>query len=295
MNRTTASRHEIASDYIRSNFQSEDRLAVVLLNKQTDTVIQRLAAADRIAAPDFQRWLRHENAQGCEVYISMNALKEDARGRTKSDVAVIRHVYLDFDENGTAAVDALLKRADVPRPNYSINSSPDKWQIVWKVEGFTKSEAEQLQKILARQSGADPAATDCARVLRLPGFYNHKYAKAHFIRVKALGQDVHQPNAFPPVPSEPGVDISVAANRPSRGPVTGKFSQSERDWAYAKRALMRGESPDTVIAAIASWRRYDKHNPRYYAELTVRKAAQSLGGDRGRSSHEAIEHDGMMR
>jgi hypothetical protein len=38
-------------------------------------------------------------------------------------------------------------------------------------------------------------------------------------------------------------------------------SQSERDWAYAKRALARGESEANVIAAIVSHRRYDKHNP----------------------------------
>jgi len=31
-----------------------------------------------------------------------------------------------------------------------------------------------------------------------------------------------------------------------------------------------------VIAAIASYRRNEKHNPQYYAEHTVRKAAQSL-------------------
>jgi len=291
MNRISASRSDIASDYIRSNFRSEDRLAVVLLNKQTDTVIQRLAAADRIAAPDFQRWLRHENAQGCEVYISMNALKEDAHGRTKADVAFIRHVYLDFDENGTAAVDALLKRADVPRPNYSINSSPDKWQVIWKVEDFSKSEAEELQRALARETGADPAATDCARVLRLPGFYNHKYATPHFIRVESLAERTYPPKEFPAFPSgERGPHMSAAGTRPAKARAPGTLSQSERDWAYAKRALIRGESPETVIAAIASWRRYDKHNPRYYAELTVNKAAQSLGVARDRPDHQAMEH-----
>jgi hypothetical protein len=30
------------------------------------------------------------------------------------------------------------------------------------------------------------------------------------------------------------------------------------------------------MAAIASYRRYDKYNPKYYAELTVRKAAEAL-------------------
>jgi len=36
----------------------------------------------------------------------MNALREGARGRTKEDVAVIRHVYLDFDitERGASRI-----------------------------------------------------------------------------------------------------------------------------------------------------------------------------------------------
>jgi hypothetical protein len=55
-----------------------------------------------------------------------------------------------------------------------------------------------------------------------------------------------------------------------------KLSQSERDWAFAKRALARGEPQEIVIAAIANHRRYDKHNPQYYAELTVRKAKEAL-------------------
>src|SRR6266852_2500990 len=98
----------IAAEYIRSNFEPSDRLAVVLLNKRTRAVTQRIATAERIAAPEFQAWLRHKNAQRHEIYISMNALHQNASGRTKQDIQSVRHVYLDFDENGTAAVEKLL-------------------------------------------------------------------------------------------------------------------------------------------------------------------------------------------
>ena len=63
-----------------------------------------------------------------------------------------------------------------------------KWLIVWKVEGFAPEQAERLQRWLARETGADPAGTDCARVLRLPRLYNHKYAKPHFVSVEALSE-----------------------------------------------------------------------------------------------------------
>src|SRR5215472_4780776 len=192
-------REPFSSQYVKRTFESSDRLAVVLMNKRTSTVIQRIASAETIASDNFQAWLRHQNAQKYEVYISMNALQPGARGRTKADVAVIRHIYLDFDENGTDAVQQLFKRQDLPVASHVINSSPDKWQVSWRVQGFVKDEAEHLQRSLARETGADPAATDCARVLRLPGFYNHKYTRAHLVRVEphaAITGTIYRPEHF---------------------------------------------------------------------------------------------------
>jgi hypothetical protein len=42
-------------------------------------------------------WLRSQNAAGCDVYVSVNALAAWARSRTRRDVAVVRHVFLDVD------------------------------------------------------------------------------------------------------------------------------------------------------------------------------------------------------
>ena len=56
----------------------------------------------------------------------------------------------------------------------------------------------------------------------------------------------------------------------------GHRSQSEADWAYAKRALARGDSVDQVIQRIADYRADDKADPLYYARLTVIKAQLAL-------------------
>jgi len=175
-----------------------------------------------------------------------------------------------------------LKRQDLPTSSHILNTSPDKWQVSWRVEGFTKDEAENLQRALARETGADPAATDCARVLRLPGFYNHKYSRPYLVRVEpraAVAGLVYRPEQFPKFPQERSVwHPAVEEGRPpvARNRTSGAVSQSERDWAFARRALARGESEESVIAAIASYRRYEKHSPQYYAELTVHKAVHSL-------------------
>ena len=57
------------------------------------------------------------------------------------------------------------------------------------------------------------------------------------------------------------------------------ITQSERDWAFAKRALGRGEDPQEVVRAIARFRT-DKPNPQYYAEHTVHKAQASIENSR---------------
>src|SRR5260370_42416220 len=77
----------IAGPYLRGGFEPSDRLAVVLVNKQAASVIQRIATADKIASQDFQAWLPYQNAQRYEIYVSMNPLREEAPGRTKEDIA----------------------------------------------------------------------------------------------------------------------------------------------------------------------------------------------------------------
>src|SRR4029077_15435707 len=54
------------------------------------------------------------------------------------------------------------------------------------------------------------------------------------------------------------------------------LSQSEHDWAYAKRALARGDAPELVIQRIADYRSEDKDDPNYYARHTVSKAQEDL-------------------
>ena len=84
-------------DYIKQNYDPDDRLAVVIKNQDKDQVIQRIDTARNIASPDFQKWLRFHNVRGGNVYVSVNSLKPEATGRTRADIHAIRHIYLDID------------------------------------------------------------------------------------------------------------------------------------------------------------------------------------------------------
>lgn len=280
--------------YINANFRPEDRLAVVLINKTTGDAKQRLAFAARVASGDFQAWLRFMNRERYEVYLSVNSLHEHAKGRAKEDIACVRHIYLDFDERGDEGVERLRERTDIPVPNHLLQTSPGKWQAIWRVERFPKGQDEVLMQALVRELGADKAVHDCARVLRLPGYVNHKYNRPHWVTVQNLSEEIYRPEQFPQytveqVSVKPGDGRRLAD---SRSLPAGHLSQSERDWSYARRALARGDDPQAVMSAIASFRT-DKPDPHYYAELTVRKALHTFPqpGTRKVSVGDSVERD----
>lgn len=266
----------LASEYIRSGFRPRDRHALFLLHRRSSGVIQQIVAAEDIASDETLQWLALKNSQGFEVYVGMNALKPDAQGRTKADIADIRHLYLDLDRDAEAALSSLQSRQDTPEPNRILDTSPGKLQVVWKVERFTLDDAESLQRQLAGEFGADPAATDAARVLRLPGFLNHKYEPPHAVGVRSLSECIHQPTHFRGFRNRPQHESVRPSPRAPRRVNSGHVSQSERDWAYAKRELWRGRDPSAVAEAIAEFRKGEKSDPRYYAERTVQRAREAL-------------------
>jgi len=264
--------------YVLENFAAQDRIALLALHRTTNEVLQRITTAETLSSPDFQAWLSYLDSQKHDLYLSMNTLKRGSRGRTKEDVDCIRHIFLDFDQNGDRAVEKLLARNDLPVPNYLVSTSPDKWQVIWKVEGFEKAAAEELEKGLVRSTGADPCVVDVARVLRLPGFYNHKYRPAYLVTAQGRSDSIRGPDHFPKLPVNEPVDEQPLRASPSHRQGTGLNlpSQSERDWAYAKRALGRGEPERRVTEEIARYRVGQKHNPHDYAQRTVRKAVRQL-------------------
>jgi RepB DNA-primase from phage plasmid len=72
----------------------------------------------------------------------------------------IRHTYLDLDEEAGASLQAIRNCGDVPAPNFVLDTSPGKHQVVWRVEGLDTHQAESLLRALASQYGGDPGATD---------------------------------------------------------------------------------------------------------------------------------------
>jgi hypothetical protein len=284
LDKTLTPRSLSASEYVLALFEPADEVAILTRNRRTGRTVQRIATAETITGPQFQSWLRSESASGADVFVGMNPIKNGANSRTKENIREVRNLYLDLDSGGQNAVDAIRNSPDVPAPNFILDTSLDKHQVVWRVEGLAIEEAEAMLRAMASQFGGDPASTDSARVLRLPGFANRKYDEEFVVQAVQesdavyhardfqLQEDSHEtPRRFE---SEAGSKLSP-----------GHRSQSEQDWAYAKRALGRGDDPAIVMQRIADFRAEEKPNPEYYARHTVLKAQAALD----RSANRKIE------
>jgi hypothetical protein len=180
---------------------------------------------------------------------------------------------LDLDNDGVKALAAIERSPEVPKPScYVISSSPGKYQVIWKVKGITQDQAESLQRRMVQEFGADPAATDSARVLRLPGFFSKKYEKPFRVSAEAKSSVTYQLGDFklsqdqsPAVPHEsPAPRVHTASGR-------GKRSASEHDWNWATRRLDRGESIEALVQKLTDCRDH-KPNPGYYARRTITRA-----------------------
>src|SRR5712691_10484909 len=122
-----------ASEYVRELFEPTDNAAILVRNRSTGHTVQTIAKAETIASPGFQTWLTNQSAAGYDVFMGMNPIKDGGYTRTKQSIKDIRHVYLDLDRKGEESLEAIRNSTEVPAPNFVLDTSPGKHQVVWKV------------------------------------------------------------------------------------------------------------------------------------------------------------------
>ncbi len=169
-----ASCHQAAAFLLRLH-RAEDRVALVIIARPSGVVWQRLTTVAKLTSPRWQAWLRHLNgAEHCDLFVSVNPLRVDARTRTKSDIADARHVFLDVDGDGDAVLARVHAHPSIPPPLVVVYSSPGRFQALWRVAGATSDDVEAIQRGLVAAFNGDVAATDVTRVCRLPGYLTWK-------------------------------------------------------------------------------------------------------------------------
>jgi len=265
--------NRIAQRFLARCFQPEETIALLLRRENLGSVTQRVVHLHTVLEPRYQAWLAYENSTGANVYVAANPLRPGSRKRTKENIASVRHLYLDMDTDGDARLAALRASDFVPPPTSILSTSPGKYQVLWRVEGFDFERPEQTLKRLAIAYGGDPACTDCNRVLRIPGFLNQKYNPAHRVSVEYPDDSIWTPGDFRLDAAT--VDATLCSQAiPSRR-LPSKHSNSENDWAWVCDQLARGKDAVKLTRELAS-RRSDKPNPLYYAQRTVDVASARL-------------------
>ena len=270
-----------AVNYLNTLYRPDDRLAIVAVGRHGSDpkVEQRVVTARAVTRPGYQRFLRHLNATGHDIFVSMNPVRPSARSREKADVLEVRRLQLDLDKKGPDSLRQVL--ADVnagrlPAPAAVIRSSRRNYQIVWHTDAsaWTPDAAEDTMRRLAGRYGGDSSVADVARVMRLPGFRNKKPERedAPVVWTPHDGGPV-RPEYFAHLPPP---EQTAPVRRGKKNTPRRELSQSDRDWAYVKDQLRRGTQPQRLVAHLEQTRQ-DKHNPRDYAERTVRKARAALG------------------
>lgn len=180
-----------AARFLGTGYAPTDRVALLLKSVDTSRTRQHVTTVARLLDPRYQRWLHALNAgpDGWDVYVSVNAIAPGKWRRTREDIGVVRHVFLDVDTGADVVMNTIMRRLDLPFPSYIVRSSPGRLHLLWRVQGIAKEHAEPLQRQLARELGADGAATACSQLTRLPGFLNRKYQAPHVVTVDYAAPD----------------------------------------------------------------------------------------------------------
>ena len=113
------------------------------------------------------------NEKGAGIFVARNQCTSH---RSEPNVSRIRGVHADMDDVTEAQLDAVMA---VLQPSIIVQSSgPNRYQLYWQLaegETLTKAETKAINQCLAEYHGADSAAVDVSRLLRLPGFKHMKY------------------------------------------------------------------------------------------------------------------------
>ena len=154
-----------------------------------DSLIGRYANLSLADVEQLLPRLMKINEQGAGIFVARNQCDGH---RNEQNVSRVRGVHADMDDVTPAQIEAVIR---VLEPSIIVqSSSQNRCQLYWQLadgEELSKDEAKSINQCLAQHYGADPAAVDVSRLLRLPGFMHMKYwadGRTPTVTVKGMGE-----------------------------------------------------------------------------------------------------------
>lgn len=139
------------------------------LQRDTGKVLQRWDTADSISL----LWLQQAN-QSMDCYAGINPRKA-VGGAGLADVLMARCLFAEFDETSLEEASRTVDYAGLPIPTCVLWSGGGP-HLYWRLKQPMLDLAAWgvMQRRLIRLLGSDKSIHDAPRIMRLPGFFNHK-------------------------------------------------------------------------------------------------------------------------
>ena len=152
-------------------------------------------AALRLLCPEAHtssRWLQFSLRES-NTYVAANPLPFGRRNRTRESIDTVCHRHLDFDI-GKADLTSLPASDTVAKPTAILSTSLGKYQLVWRVVGFTFTHQESTIKLRTIVLGIYLDRTGCNRILHLQGLPNCEYDPAYAFTVEHSCDSTRNPD-----------------------------------------------------------------------------------------------------
>ena len=113
------------------------------------------------------------NKKGNAIFMMPNL--SDGKGTKDENIARVNAFFLDYDGNEWKhiSLEKLLRKFKL-KPHIVVKTSEGHYHVYWLARGCKLNKFKAIQKALADKYGGDPKVSNLARVMRLPGTFNHK-------------------------------------------------------------------------------------------------------------------------
>lgn len=165
------------------------------------------------------------NKPNRDIYFCVNLL--DKPERKKEWCLPSKIVWADLDDVDPATI--------VPTPPIVIQSSPNRWQSIWRLSMSVDAEiAENYSKRIAYKFGADKSGWDLTQLLRVPFTHNFKYNPPQVVTLASALEARAAPLLFENFPAVESGEMDVAlgdvpTDLPTVESVLYKYSSVLRD------------------------------------------------------------------
>lgn len=261
--------------------------------------------------PSLEPKLLALNENGYGTFASVNPRRYE--GSKESAIATVVAFHTDIDpekwENSCFAAKTPQgeESASIPIPSLVINSGHG-WHLYWRLAApipitlANRSHLKAINRGLARTVGGDPACCDLARILRLPGFINHK-PPARLVETLArypicYGLEEMAPFASEVSPAnekamgeipEMGAELKERFHKVRRADKTKQMTRawrgeigdgsSDSRYVLVKILIESGRfSPEEMVAITCGRQWYNKKSKQLKDPVAVREDAMRLVG-----------------